>query len=133
MASIESRRGMPRPRPPFPAQSGLDGKPSNINNVKTLASVPVIISWGAVTSSHEDVGEPGPIQVLKYEVVVEQEDPLLIFSVELPQPEPIAPDERLAVTIPDEFINLGEEFKFEILVQTATGNRTAVESCFEVE
>ena len=47
MASIESRRGMPRPRPPFPAQSGLDGKPSNINNVKTLVSVPVIIDRGA--------------------------------------------------------------------------------------
>jgi len=47
IASIESRRGMPRPRPPFPAQSGLDGKPSNINNVKTLASVPVIIDRGA--------------------------------------------------------------------------------------
>ncbi len=38
---------MPRPRPPFPANYGLWGKPSNINNVKTLASVPVIISQGA--------------------------------------------------------------------------------------
>jgi NADH-quinone oxidoreductase subunit F len=47
IASIESRRGMPRPRPPFPAQSGLDGKPTIINNVKTLASVPVIIDRGA--------------------------------------------------------------------------------------
>ncbi|MGQ9545671.1 MAG: NADH-quinone oxidoreductase subunit NuoF [Dehalococcoidia bacterium] len=47
MASIEGRRGMPRPRPPFPAQSGLDGKPTNINNVKTLASVPIIIDRGA--------------------------------------------------------------------------------------
>ncbi len=47
IASIESRRGMPRPRPPFPAQSGLDGKPTIINNVKTLASVPVIIERGA--------------------------------------------------------------------------------------
>jgi len=47
MASIESRRGMPRPRPPFPAESGLDGKPTIINNVKTLASVPVIIDRGA--------------------------------------------------------------------------------------
>jgi NADH-quinone oxidoreductase subunit F len=47
MASIESRRGMPRPRPPFPAQSGLDGQPSNINNVKSLASIPVILSNGA--------------------------------------------------------------------------------------
>jgi len=47
MASIESRRGMPRPRPPFPAQSGLDGKPTNINNVKTLATIPIIIERGA--------------------------------------------------------------------------------------
>jgi len=47
IASIESRRGMPRPRPPFPAQSGLDGKPTIINNVKTLASVPIIIERGA--------------------------------------------------------------------------------------
>jgi NADH-quinone oxidoreductase subunit F len=47
MASIESRRGMPRPRPPFPAQSGLGGMPTNINNVKTLASIPIIIDRGA--------------------------------------------------------------------------------------
>jgi NADH-quinone oxidoreductase subunit F len=47
IASIESKRGMPRPRPPFPANSGLDGKPTIINNTKTLATVPVIISRGA--------------------------------------------------------------------------------------
>jgi NADH-quinone oxidoreductase subunit F len=47
MMSIEGRRGMPRSRPPFPAQSGLDGKPTIINNVKTLASVPIIIERGA--------------------------------------------------------------------------------------
>ena len=47
MASIEGKRGMPRARPPFPAQSGLWGKPTNINNVKTLASIPVIIHKGA--------------------------------------------------------------------------------------
>ncbi|MFC1952013.1 NADH-quinone oxidoreductase subunit NuoF [Chloroflexota bacterium] len=47
MASIEGKRGMPRSRPPFPAQSGLWGKPTNINNVKTLASVPIIIAQGA--------------------------------------------------------------------------------------
>jgi len=46
MASIESRRGMPRPRPPFPAESGLEGKPTIINNVKTLSSVPIIIDQG---------------------------------------------------------------------------------------
>jgi NADH-quinone oxidoreductase subunit F/NADP-reducing hydrogenase subunit HndC len=47
MMSIEGRRGMPRPRPPFPAQSGLWGKPTIINNVKSLATVPVIIDRGA--------------------------------------------------------------------------------------
>jgi NADH:ubiquinone oxidoreductase subunit F (NADH-binding)/NAD-dependent dihydropyrimidine dehydrogenase PreA subunit len=47
MASIEGRRGMPRPRPPYPAQSGLWGKPTNINNVETWANVPVIIRQGA--------------------------------------------------------------------------------------
>ena len=47
MASIEGKRGMPRARPPFPAQSGLWGNPSNINNVKTYASIPVIIAQGA--------------------------------------------------------------------------------------
>ncbi|MBE0430293.1 MAG: NADH-quinone oxidoreductase subunit NuoF [Dehalococcoidia bacterium] len=47
MASIEGKRGMPRSRPPFPAQSGLWGKPTNINNVKTLASIPVIVGKGA--------------------------------------------------------------------------------------
>ena len=42
IASIEGKRGMPRPKPPFPAQSGLWGKPTVINNVETLASVPGI-------------------------------------------------------------------------------------------
>ncbi|MFA4874646.1 MAG: NADH-quinone oxidoreductase subunit NuoF [bacterium] len=47
IASIEGRRGMPRVRPPFPAQSGLWGKPTNINNVETFANVPWIIKNGA--------------------------------------------------------------------------------------
>ncbi|APV44479.1 NADH-quinone oxidoreductase subunit F [Dehalogenimonas formicexedens] len=47
MASIEGRRGMPRSRPPFPAQSGLWGKPTTINNVKTLAMVSYILAEGA--------------------------------------------------------------------------------------
>lgn len=47
IASIEGKTGRPRTRPPFPAQSGLYGKPTTINNVKTLASVPAIIRNGA--------------------------------------------------------------------------------------
>ena len=47
MASIEGKRGMPRIRPPFPAQSGLWCKPTNINNVETLANVSWIILNGS--------------------------------------------------------------------------------------
>jgi NADH-quinone oxidoreductase subunit F len=47
LASIEGRRGEPRPRPPFPAVKGLWGKPTNLNNVKSYASVPQILLRGA--------------------------------------------------------------------------------------
>jgi NADH-quinone oxidoreductase subunit F len=47
IASVEGARGMPRPRPPFPAVSGLYGKATNINNVETWASVPCVIEMGA--------------------------------------------------------------------------------------
>ncbi|NLX37541.1 MAG: NADH-quinone oxidoreductase subunit NuoF [Chloroflexi bacterium] len=47
LASIEGRRGEPRPRPPFPAVSGLWAKPTNLNNVKSYANVPQIILRGA--------------------------------------------------------------------------------------
>jgi len=47
MASIEGKRGMPRSRPPFPAVSGLWGKPTNINNVETWANVSAILQQGA--------------------------------------------------------------------------------------
>ncbi|HTY88654.1 MAG TPA: NADH-quinone oxidoreductase subunit NuoF [Candidatus Acidoferrum sp.] len=46
MHSIEGKRGQPMPRPPFPAQSGLWGKPTNINNVETWSTVPIIIRRG---------------------------------------------------------------------------------------
>jgi bidirectional [NiFe] hydrogenase diaphorase subunit len=46
LASIQGQRGTPRPRPPFPAQSGLWGHPTLINNVETLAAIPAIIREG---------------------------------------------------------------------------------------
>ena len=46
LASIEGERGMPRPRPPFPSVKGLWQKPTVINNVETLANIPVIITRG---------------------------------------------------------------------------------------
>ena len=47
IASLEGRRGMPRPRPPFPVQSGYRGRPTVINNVETFANIPVIMAHGA--------------------------------------------------------------------------------------
>ena len=47
LRSIEGQRGMPTPKPPFPAQSGLWGKPTVINNVETWANIPVILTKGA--------------------------------------------------------------------------------------
>lgn len=47
ISSVEGKIGEPRPRPPFPAEEGLWGKPTTINNVETWADVPAIINWGA--------------------------------------------------------------------------------------
>ncbi|WP_310599667.1 NADH-ubiquinone oxidoreductase-F iron-sulfur binding region domain-containing protein [Desulfobulbus sp.] len=57
IASIEGQRGMPRPKPPFPAQSGLWGKPTIINNVETLAHTVRIVRQGAVR--FRELGTPG--------------------------------------------------------------------------
>jgi NADH:ubiquinone oxidoreductase subunit F (NADH-binding)/(2Fe-2S) ferredoxin/ferredoxin len=46
ISSIEDARGMPKIRPPYPAQSGVFGQPSNVNNVETLANVPLIMRHG---------------------------------------------------------------------------------------
>jgi NADH:ubiquinone oxidoreductase subunit F (NADH-binding)/(2Fe-2S) ferredoxin len=48
LASIEGKRGMPRPRPPFPANSGLWDKPTCINNVESYANIPLIVREGGV-------------------------------------------------------------------------------------
>ena len=53
IASIEGRRGMPRFRPPFPAQKGLWGKPTSINNVETFANVPwIMLNGGAAYAAY---------------------------------------------------------------------------------
>ena len=66
MASIEGKRGMASPKPPFPAQKGLYGKPTVINNVETLASVPIIFKMG-VDEFKETGGNDGKIEEYKEE------------------------------------------------------------------
>src|SRR5207245_5249716 len=47
LSSLEDRRGMPKIKPPFPAQAGVFAKPSNVNNVESYANVPMILRNGA--------------------------------------------------------------------------------------
>ena len=56
MASIEGHRGMPTLRPPFPAEEGIKGKPTNINNVETYENVPFIIKNGAAAFNQYSCG-----------------------------------------------------------------------------
>jgi len=57
IASLEGKRGMPRPRPPFPATSGFEENPTNINNVETWANVPRIFEIGA--DAYSAIGTQG--------------------------------------------------------------------------
>jgi NADH-quinone oxidoreductase subunit F len=57
IASIEGKRGMPRTRPPFPAVSGLWGRPTNINNVETFANIPWIVRHGAEAFAEMGMGD----------------------------------------------------------------------------
>jgi NADH-quinone oxidoreductase subunit F len=62
MESLEGKRGYPRVKPPFPAQKGIWGRPTTINNVETLACVPLIVNkgapWFAGTGAEK---HPGPV------------------------------------------------------------------------
>jgi hypothetical protein len=100
---------------------------------------PVTIAWPAVTMSHPDaegggagVQPPVPVTIHNYEVVLEAEvevdgeEFVSVLSVILPPGE-------TSMTVPAEFIELAEEFKYEVLAREASYNQTAVESCFELE
>jgi hypothetical protein len=99
----------------------------------------VTIGWAPVTMSHPDadgggagVQPPVLVTIVNYEVVVEVElevdgkEFTSVYSIVLP------PDVT-SVTIPAEFIELGDEFKYEILAREISFNQTAVESCFKLE
>lgn len=93
-----------------------------------VVSGPIVVTWDPVTLSHPDLGRTGePIEVVQYELVFEAEDEApLKLTVLLP---PTASQFEL----PAAFTDGGGEFKFEILVREASGNQTAVETCFEAD
>lgn len=112
-----------------PAAEGCDAEELPVFKV----GKPVIINWYPVTDSHPDLGKPGDIEVHNYEVVVEIDDTPWETSI-------ILPSDVTSFQVPPEILDLVEfdeegeaEVKFEILVREASGNQTAVESCFVIE
>jgi hypothetical protein len=135
------------PAPPEPTVNGLpmavqcdEEEPGyDATEVKLKGHGSVTIAWDPVTSSHPNslgggagVQPPIPVTIINYEVVVEVElevdgeEFTSVFSVVLPPGE-------TSVTIPSEFIALGDEFKYEVLAREESFNQTAVESCFKIE
>jgi hypothetical protein len=125
-STVEVSQVMPAP----PGNVQLSGVPAAEScDADPLPSIapPVVISWSTVGSSHPEIGEPGAIEVAKYQLVVEREEPeLLVLSVDLPPGV-------TSFEVPEDFTDLGEAFKFEIVVRATNGNQTAIESCFELE
>jgi len=70
--SIEGKRGEPRPRPPFPAQNGLWGKPTLLNNVETYANIPVILLNGARWYSLDGTDESKGTKIFALAGAIEQ-------------------------------------------------------------
>ena len=125
------------PAPPEPTVNGVSMAEQCDDEAPdydaTEVSAPVIIEWPEVMMSHPDadgggagVQPPVPVVIHNYELVLEVETEAgfeSVFSVVLP------PDTR-SFTIPAEFIELGDEFKYEVLAREESFNQTAVESCF---
>jgi hypothetical protein len=101
-----------------PAAESCDADPLPI------VSAPVVIDWDPVTESHPDIGKRGPIKVSRYQLFVEREG--VKMSLDLP---PTVTE----FEVPKGVTDLGKDFKFEIIVRTASGNNTAVESCFRLQ
>lgn len=98
----------------------------------TEVSAPVTIAWDPVTMSHPDpagggagVQPPVPVTIHNYEVVLEVDVEELTSTMNV-----ILPPGETSMTVPAEFISLGEEFKYEVLTREKSFNQTAVESCF---
>jgi hypothetical protein len=109
-----------------PGNVRLNNVPSSrsCDDPSPMVNPPVLIDWDPVTQSHPSLGKQGPVAVSLYQFVIEREGGVH-FTVDLPP----------SVTqfeVPRGVTDLGKDFKYEIIARTATGNNTAVESCFLV-
>jgi len=87
-------------------------------------NAPVVVDWDPVTTSHPEIGESGPVEIVRYQFFVEQGD--VKFAVDLP---PTVTE----FEVPEAITATGGTFKYEIIARTADLNNTAVETCFIVE
>lgn len=87
-------------------------------------SKPVVIDWDPVTTSHPTIGKSGPVEIVRYQYFVEREGVKLSLDL---------PPTVTQFEVPAEILALGNEFKFEIIARTSTGNNTAIESCFTLQ
>ena len=92
--------------------------------VLPVVSAPVVIDWDPVTASHPTLGKPGAVAIDRYQLFVEVDD--VEFGLNL------TPD-MTEFEIPQAILDVGSEFKFEIIARTESGNNTAFESCFELQ
>lgn len=130
------------PAPPKPTVNGqpmaeqCDEEEPGYDITEVSASAPVVIAWPEITMSHPDaesggagVQPPIPVNIHNYEVVVEVE--LEVNGEEFASNiHVVLPPGETSMTIPDEFISQGDEFKYEVLAREESFNQTAVESCF---
>lgn len=133
---------MPAPPEPFvngqPAALQCDSEEPGYDATQTQA--PVTISWAPVTMSHPDpagggaaVQPPIPVLIVNYEVVVETTVTLVNGEEFTTTLNTILPPDATEMTIPEEFISLNTEFKYEVLAREESYNQTAIESCFVIE
>ncbi len=115
------------PAPPENVEVSGNAAAEDCDAVLPVASTPVLITWDAVTGSHPDLGEAGTLEVLNQQVVVaDEETEEISLDVTLPP-------SATSFLVPSDFTDIigsGETVKYEILVREASGNRTALESCF---
>jgi len=131
---LESTAVLTHVLPAPPGNISISGNvaPEDCDDGNSIPSVsdPVTIAWDAVTTSHPEIGTPTfspDIDIVGYQVVVEREEPtLLVFSVDLPP-------SKTEVQVSPDFLDPDTEYKLEILVREASGNQTAVETCFATD
>lgn len=100
----------------------------------SMTTAPVL-SWAAVETSHPEIGETGPIDVVRYEVAVERDEDLEegITSLNLEASIEVLPGEDVVqFQVPTGLLKPDDEIKFQILVEADNGNETSAESCFLV-